>query len=119
MTNLEELKEAESNLRKILEPIDRIGIESASLLTMVVSSTYLSSIAKSLAIIADKMSENDKEEVNVCESYNTLKRAKENPVKTNRDKFKESFGFDFKTTFTASPWTLEWLDEEYKEPKDD
>lgn len=45
--------------------------------------------------------------------------AKENPAKTNRDKFKEVFGLDFKTTFKASPWTLEWLDEEYKEPEDD
>lgn len=45
--------------------------------------------------------------------------AKENPPVTNRDKFKEVFGLDFKTTFNASPWTLEWLDEEYKEPKDE
>lgn len=45
--------------------------------------------------------------------------AKMNPMKTNQDKFKEVFGFDFKTTFTASPWTLEWLDEEYKEPNNE
>ena len=45
--------------------------------------------------------------------------AKEHPLITNCDKFKEVFGFDFKTTFNASPWTLEWLDEEYKEPKDE
>lgn len=48
-----------------------------------------------------------------------MKWAKENPMKTNGDKFKEIFGFDFKTTFNASPWTLEWLCEEYKEPKDE
>lgn len=45
--------------------------------------------------------------------------AKEHPPITNNDKIKEIFGLDFKSTFTASPWTLEWLDEEYKEPKDD
>ena len=45
--------------------------------------------------------------------------AKEHPPITNNDKIKEIFGLDFKSTFTASPWTLEWLDEEYKEPKDE
>lgn len=45
--------------------------------------------------------------------------AKEHPPVTNNDKIKEIFGLDFKSTFTASPWTLEWLDEEYKEPKDE
>lgn len=45
--------------------------------------------------------------------------AEEHPLITNHDKFKEVFGLDFKTTFNASPWTLEWLDEEYKEPKDE
>ena len=45
--------------------------------------------------------------------------AKKNPSITNNDKIKEIFGLDFKSTFTASPWTLEWLDEEYKEPKDE
>lgn len=44
--------------------------------------------------------------------------AKEHPPITNNDKIKEIFGLDFKSTITASPWTLEWLDEEYKEPKD-
>ena len=58
MSNLEELKEAESNLRKAIEPLEMI--DNASLLNVMVS-TYLPSIAKSLAIIADKMSE---EEVN-------------------------------------------------------
>lgn len=45
--------------------------------------------------------------------------AKKNPPVTNNDKIKEIFGLDFKSTFTASPWTLEWLDEEYKEPKNE
>ena len=45
--------------------------------------------------------------------------AKEHPPITNNDKIKEIFGLDFKSTFTASPWTIEWLDEEYKEPKDE
>ena len=54
MTNLEELKEAESNLQKAIEPLAMI--DNASLLNVMVS-TYLPSIAKSLAIIADKMSE--------------------------------------------------------------
>lgn len=44
--------------------------------------------------------------------------AKEKPPITNNDKIKEIFGLDFKSTFTASPWTLEWLNEEYKEPED-
>ena len=60
MSNLEELKEMESNLRKILEPFDMV--DSASMLNVLLS-TYLPSIAKSLAIIADNMSE-EKEEVN-------------------------------------------------------
>ena len=60
MSNLEELKEMESNLRKILEPFDMV--DSASILNVLLS-TYLPSIAKSLAIIADNMSE-EKEEVN-------------------------------------------------------
>lgn len=45
--------------------------------------------------------------------------AEEHPLMTNNDKIKEIFGLDFKSTFTASPWTLDWLDEEYKEPKDE
>ena len=45
--------------------------------------------------------------------------AQEHQPITNNDKIKEIFGLDFKSTFTASPWTLEWLDEEYKEPKDE
>ena len=56
MSNLEELKEAESNLRKILEAIEMV--DNSSLLNMMVS-TYLPLIAKSLAVIADKMSEED------------------------------------------------------------
>ena len=48
-----------------------------------------------------------------------MKWAEEHPLITNNDKIKEIFGLDFKSTFTASPWTLEWLDEQYKEPKDE
>ena len=54
MSNLEELKEAESNLREILESLGRVDNSS---LNMFMLSTYLPLIAKSLAIIADKMSE--------------------------------------------------------------
>lgn len=56
MTNLEELKEAESNLRGMLESVRMV--DSSSLLN-VVFSIYLPTIAKSLAIIADKMSEKE------------------------------------------------------------
>lgn len=59
MSNLEELKEAESNLRIIIESLEGT-IDNSSLLT-IMASTYLPSIAKTLAIIADKMSEKDKE----------------------------------------------------------
>lgn len=55
MTNLEELKEAESNLRTMLEAIE--GKVNNSMLLTMMTSTYLPLIAKSLAIIADKMSE--------------------------------------------------------------
>ena len=58
------------------------------------------------------------EEPEVAEEL-IMKWAKENPVMTNGDKIKEVFGIDFKSTFNTSPWTLEWLDEEYKEPKND
>ena len=60
MSNLEELKEAESNLRIIIDSVPAIAIDSVSMINIIIS-TYLPSIAKSLAIIADKMSE---EEVN-------------------------------------------------------
>lgn len=63
MTNLEELKEAESNLRKILDSVPATAIDSASMINILLT-TYLPSIAKTLAIIADKMSEEKKEEVN-------------------------------------------------------
>lgn len=59
MSNLEELKEAESNLQKAIEPLAMI--DNASLLNALVS-TYLPSIAKSLAVMADKMSEEKKED---------------------------------------------------------
>lgn len=42
--------------------------------------------------------------------------AKENPVKTNRDKFKKVFGFD---PFTVDLFGTAWFEKEYKEPKDD
>lgn len=63
MTNLEELKEAESNLRIILDSVPATAIDSVSMINIILS-TYLPSIAKTLAIIADNMSEKDKEEVN-------------------------------------------------------
>lgn len=44
-----------------------------------------------------------------------LNWAKKNPVKTNAQKFEELFGFDFKSRFSASVATLEWLEKEYKE----
>lgn len=63
MTNLEELNEMHSklhsNLEKALEATGRIG--DANLLNAIMT-TYLPSIAKSLAIIADKMSEEKKED---------------------------------------------------------
>lgn len=40
--------------------------------------------------------------------------AKENPVVTNRDKFKEVFGIDWWAINTA-----DWLKDEYKEPEKD
>lgn len=61
MTNLEELKEAESNLRKILDSVPATAIDSASMINILLT-TYLPSIAKTLGIIADKMSEEKKEE---------------------------------------------------------
>lgn len=43
--------------------------------------------------------------------------AKENPVKTNRDKFKEVFGFDPVILDIWNQRGGEWLFEEYKEPE--
>ena len=40
--------------------------------------------------------------------------AKENPIKTNRDKFKEVFGFEFTDRVPESQYHREWLDAEYK-----
>ena len=45
-----------------------------------------------------------------------MKWAEKNPVKTNRDKFKEVFGFD---PLTHRLYVREWLEESYKEPKDE
>lgn len=56
MSNLEELKEFESNLKQILDSVPATAFDSPSMLNILLS-TYLTSIAKSLAIIADKMSE--------------------------------------------------------------
>lgn len=41
--------------------------------------------------------------------------AKENPIKTNRDKFREVFGMDL----VVIGHTKDWLDQEYKEKKDE
>lgn len=40
--------------------------------------------------------------------------AKANPSMTNRKKFKDTFGFDYKDRFGASENMMEWLKEEYK-----
>lgn len=42
--------------------------------------------------------------------------AEEHPVKTNRDIFKEVFGFD---PFTIDLFGTAWFEKEYKEPKDE
>ena len=50
-----------------------------------------------------------------------MKWAKENPVVTNRDKFKEVFGFDpltDKHLMCGTP-IIGWFGKEYKEPKDE
>ena len=61
MSNLGELKEAESNFRRTILESSLGEIDNSSMLNMMVS-TYLPSIAKSLAVIADKMSEKVKED---------------------------------------------------------
>lgn len=43
--------------------------------------------------------------------------ADKHPPVTNRDKFKEIFGFDFSYKFNASLHDIAWLDGEYKEPE--
>ena len=45
-----------------------------------------------------------------------LKWAKENPLMTNRMKFKEVFGFEFTVRVPESQYHREWLNREYKEP---
>ena len=47
--------------------------------------------------------------------------AKEHPPKSNRDKFKDVFGIDISDLFALgiSRNIQNWLDEEYKEPKDE
>ena len=87
MTNLEELKEAESNLRIIIESLEGT-IDNSSLLT-IMASTYLPSIAKSLAIIADKMSE--EKEMTGCffDNYSNPKFATEEIIKDWLDNHKD------------------------------
>ena len=50
-----------------------------------------------------------------------MKWARENPVKTNRDKFKEVFGIEFSDLFRLgiSRDLQKWLYKEYEEPKDE
>lgn len=43
-----------------------------------------------------------------------MKWAKENPLMTNRMKFKEVFGFDYTDEFCATHKETEWLNAEYK-----
>lgn len=45
-----------------------------------------------------------------------MKWAEEHPVTTNRDKFREVFGFD---PVEHHLHVYEWLESKYKEPKDD
>lgn len=69
MTNLEEFNKANTECNRLIRSINDRGVpldNTAYNLTAlnVMLSSYLPSIAKSLAIIADKMSEKDKEDVN-------------------------------------------------------
>ena len=69
MSNLEELDKLNDtlleNVTLIKENAGLIDPKIVNLISLnIVLSTYLPSIAKSLAIIADKMSEEEKEEVN-------------------------------------------------------
>lgn len=48
-----------------------------------------------------------------------MKWAKEHPAKTNAKKFIEVFGFPISQKFPVSEYDSEWLNKEYKEPKDD
>lgn len=43
-----------------------------------------------------------------------MKWARENPLMTNRMKFKEVFGFEFTDRVPESQYHREWLDEEYE-----
>jgi len=67
MTNLEELDKLNNALLESEELLKKnAGLMSPNILNLIslklVIATYLSSIAKSLAIIVDKMSEKDKED---------------------------------------------------------
>ena len=50
-----------------------------------------------------------------------MKWAEKNPVKTNRDKFKDTYGFDLEYLFilTDGKGREEWANHVYKEPKDE
>ena len=61
MSNLEELKEMETHLGQVVDSVPTTAFDGASMLNIILS-TYLPSIAKSLAVIADKMCEEDKED---------------------------------------------------------
>ena len=54
MTNLEEFNEAHSIFREAINAVTAAEIDSPSILNVMISA-YLPSIAKSLAIIADKI----------------------------------------------------------------
>ena len=69
MTNLEELDKLNDTLNEnatlLKENVCLLDPKTVNLISLnLVLSTYLPSIAKSLAVIADKMSEEKKEEVN-------------------------------------------------------
>lgn len=62
MTNLEELKETEEHLKQAILSVNGLMGSFDTLNAML--AVYIPSIAKSLAVIADNMSEEDKEEQN-------------------------------------------------------
>lgn len=69
MSNLEELDKLNDGLIENMTLFkETVGLADSNTVNLIslnlVITTYLSSIAKSLATIADKMSEKDKEEVN-------------------------------------------------------
>ena len=46
-----------------------------------------------------------------------LNWAADHPIKTNRKKFNETFGFDIAAKFAISEYASKWLEEGYEEPE--